>query len=772
MKHKFMKKGIVLLLALSMVLAFTGCKGKEKEPEKTKMSEEDKNTVYQYNVLNLNNESSDFDNVQFENNKIYATMYEYSEDTGVTTEYLITLDMEGNEIGRIIIPSGWNDNGGYGMNQICVANDGTIYGVSYSYENYYDETAGEYIWREEYSLVQLDEEGNEVWSVPLGGTEDQGIDESNYYYVNRLLVDNNDTIWVFDTKNYTAYDTEGNKGMSVKALENSSGVYLTQDGNFVVGSWGTDYDQLKFYLFDTQKGVIEDEAYEVPGNYYQYSYYSGVGSGYDMFATNSVGIWAFNWGDTEMVKIMDYILSDFESSGLYNVCPTDEGQFMASFYDLDWKMQIASFTKVPPEEVADKYIMKLACHYLADDVKKQVIEFNRAHEDVRITIEDYSAYIEEDNYEAGIEKMNSDILAGNIPDIMVAPSDMDLSIYANKGLFADLYEFIEKDEVIQTEDYLENILALGEYEGKLYELIPQFNAITLIGKTSDVGEGYGWSYDEVNALMKQKGEGVSLFPEDTVRSNVMYYGVNMAFKQFYDSNTGECNFDSPAFIQYLELLNQYPDEQPEDLWAQDDYWISYDNQWREGRSILRYGWIYDFQSYVEYSQGYFGEQVSYIGFPTADGSSGSSASVDFTLAIGEESAFKEEAWEFVSYFLSDDYQDNLEGCFPVKLSSLDKKAQKAREPFTWVSEETGEVIEEENYFWIGEEEIILSEPTEEECQYVINFLKNIHYRQREITDIVAIIEEESASYFAGEKTAQAAAEIIQSRVKIYVSEKR
>ena len=122
--------------------------------------------------------------------------------------------------------------------------------------------------------------------------------------------------------------------------------------------------------------------------------------------------------------------------------------------------------------------------------------------------------------------------------------------------------------------------------------------------------------------------------------------------------------------------------------------------------------------------------------------------------------------------MKDEYQDNVESGFPVKLSSLDKKAEKERQPITWTDEETGEVYEEDNTFWIGEQEIKLTPPTEEECQYVIDFLKAIDYRQKDVADITAIIEEDSAAYFDGQKTAQQVADTIQSRVKIYVNERR
>ena len=93
-------------------------------------------------------------------------------------------------------------------------------------------------------------------------------------------------------------------------------------------------------------------------------------------------------------------------------------------------------------------------------------------------------------------------------------------------------------------------------------------------------------------------------------------------------------------------------------------------------------------------------------------------------------------------------------------------------PNTYVDEATGEEVVEDMSFWIGDEEIALKMLTKEECQYVIDFLKAIDYRQKNVSDITAIIEEDVAAYFEGQKTAQQVADTIQSRVKIFVNEKR
>lgn len=770
----FMKKSVVLLLAVAMVFSVAGCGKKDgAAKEKQKMSDEDRNAVYTYEVTNWDEEmAQNMGDVRFCGEWMYSSIYEYDDDTYESTQYFVIFDKNGQEVSRFVVPQGYDDTSSYGINQIVMVSKDEIYGVEYRYEGYMDEENGNWVSNDVFALVKMDSTGTVQWNVPLGSQGDVTADDYEYYGIDRILADGNGNIWVFDSREYSCYDKDGNKVKAIKALENVSGdIWSAKNGNFIVGQWDSEWTKIQFYEVDTKNGKILDDAKTLPVSYYSYSFYPGGNSAFDMLATNSIGIFGFNWGDEKVTKVMDYLLSDFDGTYIYNLSPVSDTQFTGSFYDEEWNLQAATFTKVPAEEVVDKYIMKLACYYFDSDIRKQVVEFNRSHEEIRITLEDYSVYSTEENWEAGIEKMKSDILAGDVADIIVAPSNLDLGMYVNKGLFADMYKLMEEDGSINKEDYLQNILALGEYNGELYELITRFYPVTLIGKTADVGEGFNWTYDDVNALMAKKGAGVSLVPVDITRSSMMYYGINLAFDQFYNSNTGECNFNSPEFVQYLELLKQQPEEIPEDYWNSDDSWTKYENQWRNGETVLRYEWIYSFRNYIENAQGYFGEPVSFVGFPTKEGS-GSAASTDFTIAISEESPFKTEAWEYVSYFLKDEYQDNVESGFPVKLSSLDKKAEKERQPITWTDEETGEVHEEDNTFWIGEQEIKLTPPTEEECQYVIDFLKAIDYRQKDVADITAIIEEDSAAYFDGQKTAQQVADTIQSRVKIYVNERR
>ena len=772
---KMFKRCFVLMLAVLMIFSVTACGGKTKVREKQKMSDADKDAIYEYETVAWSDEvKENIGSTQYAGGVLYANLYEFDEETYETTNYFVTYDLDGNELSRFELKAGYDDNTSYGISWFAMSDNQEIYAVKYEYFNGLNEATGEWEWSESYYLVRFDEQGNELWSVPLGSSGSEALNGGGeYFYVNNLMCDKNGNVWVFDSYTVTSFDKEGNKGIVIEMGDNLTGTYWFNDeGNLVVGQWNDDWTSVDYLVADTKTGKLSDEGLEVPGGYYSYTYYSGEGTQWDMLATNGIGVWGFNWGDKEMTKVMDFILSDFGGTGLYNLQVLEDGKFIANYYDAeDWTSQTGIFTKVPKEQVADKYLINLACYYVDTDVRKAVLDFNRSHDDVRIVVTDYSSLDSEENeWTLGMETLNGDLLSGKVPDILIVPSDFDMGMYVNKGLFTDLYALMEQDTTINLDDYLSNIIELGEYDGKLYELIPKFSAVTLAGRASEVGDGFSISYEDANALLASKGDGVKLFEMGSTRYTVMNYGVNLAFDQFYDGNLGECYFNTPEFEQFLEMISEYPEMGDEESWTE-DYWSQYESQWRNGRTILKYSWVYDFKDYTQLSQGYFGEKVSYVGFPTT-GESGSAASVDFTLAISEESPFKTEAWEFISSFIRSDYQENIESGFPVSLDALQKKAEKDMEPDIWYDPETGEAMSEGTSFWVGDEEILISAPTEEECQYVMEFLKNIDYRQKYLSDITAIIEEDAASYFAGEKTAKQVADTIQSRVKIFVNEKR
>lgn len=763
-KSKIGKKMLVLTLCVLAVAAFTAC-GKKKD-DKRQDAADTKNYVYSYEDINIGVDDSEIMNYVYGPDKIYLMLYEWDEETEYSKYSVSMVGYDGSDMGSFRLYEGEEDQN-KSLNRMIVDDKGNLYGIEYSYS--YSGEEEDYTYTETYNLVSLDETGKQLWSVPLGDWS-----EEEYYYVQSLFLDAEGNIWLTDAAQMTQFNPQGEIINTIKApIENPSGeVFLTEDGNFMIGQWDENTGNVSFVEYDVKTGEATPD-FKVPGSYYNYTFYSGQKSGYDMLASNSTGLYGFNWGDEEMTLLMDYIASDFEGTGLYNLEVVSETEFIARYNDLDYNYKMAKFAKVPADQIKDKDIMTLACYYMDNDIRRQVLAFNRSHEDVRINVTDYSNMSSEEDWNLGLTQMNNDILAGNIPDILVVNNSIDIDSYASKGLFADLYPLMDADESINKEDYLTNILELGEYEGELVQLIPKFAATTMAIKTKHVNGLTTWTFDDAEKMMADMPEGTLLFAPDMTRMALLNQCMTMAFDQFYDSKSGECHFDSPEFVSFLELMKQYPEEMSEDFYNDEEYWSNYDVQWMNDTTLTNYMWLSFFTSYSNTKQTTFGEDISLIGFPTSTGS-GSSAYVDYGFALSSDSDYQQEGWDFISYFISDEYQNNFgDYYFAVKRSALDAQADRAMNPEVETYEdEFGETQVYENTYYVGEEEIVIQPPTQADVDYVMSFLESLNHRQTASEDITAIIQEEAAAFFSDQKTAEAVASNIQSRVQILVNEKR
>ena len=95
----------------------------------------------------------------------------------------------------------------------------------------------------------------------------------------------------------------------------------------------------------------------------------------------------------------------------------------------------------------------------------------------------------------------------------------------------------------------------------------------------------------------------------------------------------------------------------------------------------------------------------------------------------------------------------------------------ARE-FVYTVDNNGNKIEYEYKLSIGGESIVLPNMTEEQATKFIEFVESIDKCVYHDEDIEAIINDEVASFLAGQKSSSEVASVIQSRVEIYVNENR
>lgn len=116
-----------------------------------------------------------------------------------------------------------------------------------------------------------------------------------------------------------------------------------------------------------------------------------------------------------------------------------------------------------------------------------VLDFNRKSSDYRIEVRDYSEFNTDDDYTAGLTKLITEIGSGAVPDILITDS-LPMDTFGAKGLFEDLWPYIEADEEIGGRaGVVEPFFNAISQEGKLYEVTSGFAVRTIAGPSSIIG---------------------------------------------------------------------------------------------------------------------------------------------------------------------------------------------------------------------------------------------------------------------------------------------
>ncbi|MBD5460299.1 MAG: extracellular solute-binding protein [Lachnospiraceae bacterium] len=614
-------------------------------------------------------------------------------------------------------------------------------------------------------LVCWNLNGEEQWRKSL---IPEDMSEEEYYYVERMLILDGGRILVMSGSRMDIYGSDGTLTESIPRDQEQyfDNIFMGRDGSLMVTSWGE--NGMVMSTLDLKTGKTGDPV-EFPFNVYNYNI-SGS-KYYDLLLRNSTGVFGYNLGDQDPTPLMNIINSDIATTSINGIVEISETQFLGSYYDnLDGTQHAALFTYVDPADIPDKEVISIATYYMDYQMRRRVIEFNKTNETYRITVIDYSQYSAMDDYMSGYTRLNNDILAGNTPDIIVIDNNMPVDSYIAKGVLANIYDFLDEDEELNREDYFQNILDAFSVNGKLYTIVPDFYVQTVLGKTADVGTEPGWTMQDLKAVLATKPEGTNVFESNTTRDGIMWYVMMMALPQYMDRETGKCSFDSQGFMDLLEFLKEFPTEGDPNAWEDPDYWDNYQSQWREGRTLLAVTNITEARDLIQTAHGTFGEPVTFIGFPTESGN-GSIIQTSNRYAISAKSRNKAGAWEFMRYYFTDEYQDGSY-YMPVNKEIWMEHARQAMERYSWTDAETGEVYYEDYTAWIGGESIVIDPLSQEEVDALYDFVCSLDTPYYYDEDIVNIINEEAEAFFAGQKSVEQVAEIIQGRAQIYVDEGR
>ena len=129
------------------------------------------------------------------------------------------------------------------------------------------------------------------------------------------------------------------------------------------------------------------------------------------------------------------------------------------------------------------------------------------------------------------------------------------------------------------------------------------------------------------------------------------------------------------------------------------------------------------------------------------------------------------AWEFVRYYLTDEYQDSLEWGLPVSKKAFDAKAKDALTK-SYYTDENGNKVEYDDTIDINGESIVVEPLNQAQIDQIVEMMTSTTKAVYFNNDIQNIISEDTAAFYEGQKSAEEVAKIIQSRAQLFVDEHR
>lgn len=708
--------------------------------------------------------------IDVKDGRVSVLAYRVIDEETWTQEYaLISFDMTGGDqkIEPLTTPEG-----AYLSSAVAMADGGRCLLL-----NSYDKETN----TSSYELIRTAADGTELYSVTVTkdmfpkSSEADGFGMMDWFSVRNILSDAENRVYVCSDTAFIVLDDSGSVLFGVAVPSFSMSMFSGSDG----AVYASYYDQ------NTSGAVLKkvDVAAQDLGEQIATPSSSGFSSnngyyfadGYDVYSKDDTGIWGYKAAEDKKTLVLSWINSDvfFNNVRALSVIDADTVVFVGT-NPLTDEYELAFFRRVPPDQVTPKYTINLAMINNGDiySLMKGIVDFNRKNSEYRVVVNDYSQYNTAEDYNLGATTLNADIAAGRVPDILICGYGIPVESYEEKGVFADLYEFMDREGAALTrDDLLDAAKGPFERDGHLYRFVTSLTLMTMTGKTANVGGKAGWSVAEFIEYAKSLPEGVSLLNGMT-RSSMLQTITTAGISEFVDKETNTCSFDSQDFIDLLNYCATLPETYD---WNADynnnDYYLKY----RADEVMLNSEYISSFDDYLNGSFAFGFEPATRVGYPGDALGNGTVLQANTAYAIGAKSAVKDGAWDFITYLATDVAEADLDmrggRGIPTVKSLFEKSAEFAKQQYYYFTFSGG---------WMSGNQPITDDQKREdglegkiddalvaEVKALIDGAKLVYSQDDKLNEI---IWNETESFFAGEKTAEETAKVIQSSAQIYLTE--
>lgn len=663
------------------------------------------------------------------------------------------------------------ENSSASLSSMCADSKGNIwvlesyYTTIFNLPEGFDESSGDM-----YQYYDHDEQSYKIKKLSATGAEVKSIDASSlndgsqdYYYINGIAADEAGNLILADSNNNISFfSADGSSLGSLKWEGYLNNLVKLGDGK-VYASGGDDQGKSYLCVIDVaakkfgEKQSLPNQAWNI---------FEG-GSNFDLCYTDGSSLYGFKFGDETPTKILTWLNCDLNSDQILFSRILDNGNVFAisSNYDSAGSnaCDFITLVKTPASEVTQKTPITLGCLYVDYNIRSKILNFNKTNDKYRIEVVDYSQYNTDEDYTAGVTKLNTEIIAGNAPDI-ISIDNFSYDQYAAKGLLEDLYPYIDNDKDLSRDYFIPSILKVQENDGKLYHIGTGFTLLSIVGSANVLGKEPGWTMSELENVVKQNPNADCPIGQNASREDLFNMFLMANYENYIDWETGKCTFDSDEFKSFLKFVSAFPSSETID-W-QNVEWLGEAQLVSEGRQIMSHFSLYDFNAIQDYTATY-GKDLVFKGYP-CESREGTVASINGNIAITSTCENKEGAWEFVRDLFTDDSQRNMWNGMPISQKYFDEKLAEAMKqeydengkPISFGSMSDGFTTVE--YFAL----------TQEQADLIKNLINSVSRTALYDNTVIELITDSVTPFLKGEKTVDVVASEVQSRMTIYVNEQR
>lgn len=489
-----------------------------------------------------------------------------------------------------------------------------------------------------------------------------------------------------------------------------------------------------------------------------------VYDGYDrgILISDSSTLWEYHLSEKKMNKILEWgndtlNLIEYEISALSMA--EDECLYVLT-HRPNGQESLVRIAFLEESNIPEKQVVLLAMykHETWRDItylETMAEEFNKYNGEYQIEIKPYS----------GLEELYNDLLKGNAADIFEM-SSIDKYILEDKGVLENLSPYFERSVVVKESDLLPAVRSAGYVEGKYVFMFPRFNVTGYLVAQGTTHEG-GWTPEEyvsLGEIYPDSRMGYAAEPVSILRNILLTDS-----ESFINWQDMECYFDDDRFISLLERIVRIG-ETENSITPLEYRKNAY--QWLHDKELLTDTFrISSASEYIDYRYAY-GDFAEFAGHPNQSGKLYYRMEPCEILGMNSASKVKDGVWAFMEYLLSRENQNQIPSSIPIHKESFE----------TWLSPdeivsraERNKKSQPGNYIYMNlfsfEKSEKLPEMTDTDKEFLRNMVANLYWNDTvNGKDISNIIFEEAGAFFAGDKTAKEAAEIIQNRVALLLNE--